>query len=306
MRANDSDAVLRVRGRGTRMMRRLWVCLLVIGVCLAGFSSCRDGQESADLPFRVTFLSVGEGDCTWIRTSAGDILIDAGPEAEQESVCRRLWNKGLRRVDLLILTHLDEDHIGGADAILETFPTGEVWINGASDSGESVDRLWSAIRAANCPVRTVRAGDWKESGEALLTVLYPFAEEKVAGGNAGSIVLWVQCGEVSLLMTGDAEERAEAAMLERYSPAILDATVLHVGHHGAATSTTKEFLEAVRPEIAVISCGGANQFGHPDGRTLSRLSDAGCTVLRTDLEGDIELTSDGKELFCPLLQKRGD
>ena len=273
-------------------MRRLLTVVLLVALLLPAVLSCRAPDRSA--PLTVTFLDVGEGDCTWLRTSAGDILIDAGPENAQESLCRRLRSAGLRRVSLLILTHLDEDHIGGADAILGAFPTDEVWLNGAEDPGESAGRLFSALNASpSTAVRNVRAGDWIGSGDALLTVLCPFPEELPDGGNAGSIVLRVQCGDFSLLMTGDAEETAERRLTERYEAELLRSTVLHVGHHGSDSSSTETFLSAVLPELAVISCGAANRYGHPDGRVLARLAETGCRILRTDLEGDIVLICDG-------------
>ena len=106
-------------------------------------------------------------------------------------------------------------------------------------------------------------------------------------------MLRVQCGSFAMLLMGDAGAGTEAWLLEQYGPLQLEADVLHVGHHGSDTACGAEFLRAVLPECAVISCGAGNSYGHPDGRALARLEDAGASVRRTDLEGELRILTDG-------------
>ena len=273
-------------------MRRIGSILLFL-LCLA-LCACRGSSLQDPSVLQVTFLDVGQGDCTLLRTTDGDILVDCGPEASQESLCRELKRLGVKRLALLILTHPDEDHIGGADAILDAFPTDLVYVNGTESNNESAIRLWDSLRTHKVKTEVVRAGNWISVGDVLLTFLYPFEDSEVTDGNESSLVFRVQFGETAMLMMGDAEQETETALLDRYVSAHLAADVLHVGHHGANTSSTEDFLRAVSPSVAVISCGAGNRYGHPDGRTLARLSETGAEIVRTDLSGSITLISDGK------------
>lgn len=273
-------------------MRRIGSILLFL-LCLV-LCACRGSSLQDSSVLQVTFLDVGQGDCTLLRTTDGDILVDCGPEASQESLCRELKRLGVKRIALMILTHSDEDHIGGADAILDAFPTDLVYLNGTESNNESAVRLYESLRIHKVKTEVVRAGNWFSVGDALLTFLYPFEDSAVTDENESSLVFRVQFGETAIMMMGDAEQETETALLDRYVSAHLAAEVLHVAHHGANTSSSEDFLRAVSPSVAVISCGAGNRYGHPDGRTLARLSETGAEIVRTDLLGSITLISDGK------------
>ena len=275
-------------------MKRVAAVLLVFVLCLS--VSCHGSGERETDALRAYFLDVGQGDCTLLRTAGGDVLIDCGSESSQESLCRKLKACGVERFALVLLTHPDEDHIGGADAVLEAFPTDLVCLNGADSASESAERLRGTLYARSVPTSVARAGDSFLFGEVLLTVLYPTQDAEAADGNGGSLVLRVQCGTISILMMGDAERETEKFLLAAYGPSHLSADLLHVGHHGSNSSSGEAFLQAVSPSYAVVSCGAGNRFGHPDGRTLARLSAVGATVLRTDRSGDILFASNGENL----------
>ena len=254
---------------------------------------CACGGKAAESPaLEIVCLDVGQGNSTLLRTGAGDVLIDAGPEAAQEALVRRLHALGVESLALVILTHPDEDHIGGADGVLREFPAGRVWTNGVSEANESSQRLDYALLRAGLTPETVGTGSAVQLGAAVLTVLCPAAGQAEAG-NEGSLVLRVQCGSFAMLLMGDAGAGTEAWLLEQYGPLQLEADVLHVGHHGSDAACGAEFLRAVLPECAVISCGAGNSYGHPDGRALARLEDAGASVRRTDLEGELRILTDG-------------
>lgn len=265
---------------------RLLAFLLLI---LLLFSSCK--QES-DALLQIYVLDVGQGDCILLRTDAGDILVDTGTEASQELLCLRLEQLGVEELELLILTHPDEDHIGGADGILRGFAVKEVWTNGA----ESEETCFTAFREAaeekNVTLTTVRAGTACTFGEISFFVMAPW-EGDVEGGNEGSIVFKLTCGEISAIFTGDAGLDTEEAMLTQYGAAQLDCDVYKVGHHGSNTSSSKDFLAAMSPEYALISSGRGNPYGHPHGDILESLKNVGARILRTDLEGEILLETDG-------------
>ena len=264
-------------------MRRMGILLICFGILLC-FSSCEKSDESSAL-LEMICLDVGQGSSTLLRTPSGDVLIDAGTEDGQDALCRRLKSLGVERLALLVLTHPDEDHIGGADGILEQFETDAVWTNGYPAENESYDRLCDALGKLEMGSTAVKTGDGITLGAIHVTVLAPLDE--VADGNEGSLVLLLRCADFGALMMGDVPSETELALVETYGAEQLRADLLCVGHHGSDTSTCEEFLNAVRPSYAVVSCGAGNAYGHPDGRTLARLEQAGAEILRTDLEGDI-------------------
>ncbi|MBQ1229942.1 MAG: MBL fold metallo-hydrolase [Clostridia bacterium] len=272
------------------LLRALFALLLVSGLLL--LLGCRTEESAA--PLQIYFLDVGQGDCALLRTAQGDILIDAGPESAQESLVHRLRSLGVTSLRLAIFTHPDEDHLGGADGVLEHFPAEQVWVNGSEESSETVLAFLSAVQKTGAALRAVRAGERIRFGETELTVLAPMAGTSFEG-NSGSVIVRVTCGEASALFSGDAELEAEEALLERYGREMLSAGLYKVSHHGAANGSSEAFLRAVRPQYAVICCGAENPYGHPNGATLLRLAQAGAEIYRTDLCGDILFVTEGTE-----------
>lgn len=255
-------------------------------VLLAVLLVCNLRERRAPVP-EVIALDVGEGSATLIRTSGGCILIDAGSEDRQAMLCERLRSLGVRQLELLILTHPDEDHIGGADGVLRTFPVREIWTNGERAESDSYDTLLRA--AENVPMRTVSAGEVRAVGEATVCVLSPdgtVGEEE----NENGLVLMVTVRDTRLLLMGDAGEATEARLLEAAAgDGSLRADILFAGHHGSNSACSAAFLSAVAPREIVISCGADNPYGHPDGRALERMRAVCGSIRRTDREGDIHL-----------------
>lgn len=279
-------------------MRRFCTLVLTLALLLP-LTSC--GARKPDPPLlSVLFFDVGQGDATLLCTADGNILIDAGPESAEETLCDRLAELGVDSLRLLVLTHPDEDHIGGADAILREFSVDEVWLNGADETGnESFARLTDALRTSHAKILSARAGDHLLCASLVLTVLFPFPGTEPLSGNEGSLILRAQCGDVSILFPGDAGTAVETVLLTSYDAAQLAATVLHAGHHSSNTSTGADFLSAVHPEYTVISCGAGNRYGHPNALLLDRLRQSGTTVYRTDLSGTIRMETDGKAVRFP-------
>ncbi len=251
---------------------------LILAILLCGVS-CKKRDESA-LP-QIRFLDVGQGSAVLIRSASGDILIDAGTEASQESLCRRLHDLGVRELRLLVLTHADEDHIGGADGVLTEFPTELVWVNGERGESESFVRLERMLATRTQPTKAVRAGERFHIDDLYLTALTPMADGE------REITLLLRIGGFSALFMSDAGSSTEKALISEYGKAQLDVDLLLVGHHGAADVCAEAFLDTTSPKYAVISCGAGNIYGHPDGRTLERLRDAKLSLHRTDTDGEI-------------------
>ena len=269
---------------------RLLCLLLCTGLLFLSLASCRTEEREAHV--EVYFLDVGQGDCALLRTEVGDVLIDAGPESAQEALVSRLHSLGVTALRLAVFTHADEDHLGGADGVLRSFPTETVWVNGSEEESETVSAFLSAVADTGAELIAARAGDRMRVGVLDLLVLAPFSDA-VLEGNSGSVVVKVTCGRVHALFSGDAELDAEEALLAAYGREALSAGLYKVSHHGAANGSSEAFLRAVRPQYAVISCGADNPYGHPNGATLLRLAEIGAEVFRTDLMGDILFITDG-------------
>lgn len=265
-------------------------CILTLSLLLfLLFIGCSE-EEGREPLLEVVCLDVGQGDATLFRTADGDILVDGGTESSQATLCNRLRELGVRSLRLMVLTHADEDHVGGADGILSEFDVKTLWINGSTETNESILRLYQEASIRGVPMEVVSAGKQEILGDAILTVLFPM--DAIPEGNEGSIVLAVHCRGTVLLMMGDAGEQTESELLSAYGEAQLKADLLHVGHHGSGSSTGLDFLTVVQPSSAIISCGAGNAYGHPDGRTLARLQNTGAKIYRTDLLGEIVIGID--------------
>lgn len=244
-------------------------------------------------------IDVGQADCTLIRTEAGHILIDAGDVATGKDVVDYLRRAGVERLAYAIFTHPDSDHIGGACDVLLAVEVERVILPKIHESDipktEVYTQLMSAVLAEpDVHVIAAASGDTYELGELQMRVLAPNASD-YADINDYSVAVRLDFGETSFLFTGDAQATSEQEMLAIQPVEVLDCTFFQAGHHGANTSNTVAFLEAVSPEIVVISCG-ENSFGHPSGEALVAYACVGAAVYRTDEMGTMVFVSDGKQI----------
>ncbi len=280
-------------------MKRIGCFLALLCLCLSCVS-CRVPTEVEPPPvLRVIFLDVGQGDCVLLRTPGGDVLIDAGSEDTQDTLCRKLEVLGVTGLELAIFTHADEDHIGGADGVLARFPAKEIWVSATHAESEVYARLKKA--SAGSQLRAVRENAITTVGGVGFFVFAPMMGVQAGSENDGSIALKVTCGKASALFTGDMSAKYEELLVERFGARHLSCDLYKVAHHGASDSNSTALLKAASPEWAVISCGAGNAFGHPHGEVLLRLQRAGTRVLRTDLSGDIVFDCDG-ERFFPIIE----
>ncbi len=274
------------------MTRKKLVCLLLS--LLFSILSCTACTKQEDT-LTVHFLDIGQGDCALLRAPQGDILIDAGPDSSEELLCLRLRELGVEELALAVLSHPDEDHIGGMDGVLATVSVQKIWINGTYPESEAANRLLQAAKEQHTDVTAVYAGAYIDLGELRISVLHPFSDPIGIESNESSLALLVQYGETRAIFTGDLGKENEELLLQTYGAANLQSDVYKVAHHGSSTSSSTAFLEAVKPSYAVISCSLDNSFGHPTGETLYNLERIGATVLRTDRSREIVLISDGEQ-----------
>ena len=254
------------------------------------FLSQRSHESGGDL--RAYFLDVGQGDSTLILFKNLTILIDAGEQEKGDVVVRDLQSLGIARIDLLVATHPHSDHIGGMETVIGAVPVTRVVDAGMPHPSPLYARFLDAVEARHIPYTVVHEGDTINLNPALrILVLSPQEQQSGDDLNDNSVVLRISYGTFNILLTGDAGFAAENRMLA--TGYALDAEILKVAHHGSIYSTGGRFLERVHPEVAVIPVGAANPYGHPADATLAALEQAGCTVYRTDRDGDILVKSDG-------------
>jgi competence protein ComEC len=239
------------------------------------------------LALTVHFIDVGQGDAILIDSGDMDILVDGGRTSA--SVLAYLQGQGIADIDLLVATHPDADHIGGLADVLAQYQVNEIWVNGDTATSQTYQDFAAAGAAEGATVREPTRGYTTQMDGLSVDVLNP-TSQRTGDSNEDSVVFRLVCGEVSVLLTGDATSDSEASMLA--AGLTLDSDVLKVAHHGSRYSTSAPFLAAVTPEDAVISVGAGNPYGHPAQETLDRLAAAGATVYRTDQDGTVILTSD--------------
>lgn len=241
------------------------------------------------------FIDVGQGDAALIRTKAGDVLIDASTNSAEDELKAYLDDLGVTTIEYAVFTHPHEDHIGGADMVINTYTVKRVLMPEKDHTSKTYQYMMDAIETRDCDLILSEPDYSFTVGEVTFTVLAPLGTS-YKELNDWSVVLRVEYGETSVMFTGDAEIVSEDEMLERYlASGKLDCDLLKVGHHGSTTSTGDAFLAAVSPDYAVISVGEGNTHGHPKAQILTKLENAGVHVWRTDLHGSIVFVSDGGE-----------
>ena len=248
----------------------------------------RDGST-----LEVHYLDVGQGDATLIVCGDSAMLIDAGNNSWGDDVRDYLEYQGVEDLDYVIGTHPDADHIGGLDVVMEAFDCGTVMMPDYEKETQTYEEVMDVMDQKGLELTLPRVGAVYELGEAAFTIVAPCGEY---GDNANdySVGILLEHGENRFLFTGDAEEDAEADMLNNGID--LSADVFKAAHHGSRTANTEAFLERVDPDYVVISCGEGNSYGHPHAEVLNRLRKMGIQVFRTDEEGTITAVSDGSTI----------
>jgi competence protein ComEC len=265
---------------------RLRAMAILVSLSIPSIAALIVGTRDVDAPHLVA-LDVGQGDAILLRAPGRAVLVDAGPESAR--IVTQLADRGVRRLDVAVLTHVHPDHCGGMPAVLENLRVGEIWISPRRFRGDCAERIF----ASGVPIRLLRDGEAHAIGPFTLRALLTDTTFRRASENNASVVLRVAIGRVTALLTGDVEREAEAALSER----AIRAEILKVPHHGSRSSSTDALLDAVSPRVALISCGRANAFGHPHPDVLARLVERGVRTWRTDRLGAIDVEVRGPHVL---------
>jgi competence protein ComEC len=264
--------------------------ILIVMIFLSIGSAARAESEGKLI---VHFIDVGDADSILIQQGKRNMLIDAGNDKDSEIIVEYLIKQGVKDIDILIGTHIDEDHIGSMDSVINNFEIAKVYLPNSYSSNKYLEDVMQSLKNKNIQVTEAASGETFNLGNGICTILAPVSRgyEKL---NDYSVVMKLQYGETSFLFTGDAESISEKEMMRRGFD--LSANVLKLAHHGSISSTGNEFLNRVCPQYAVITAGRNNNYRHPHRSILIRLKNMGIKVYRTDESGTIIAESDGRNI----------
>lgn len=240
----------------------------------------------------VHFIDVGQADSILIINKSNSMLIDGGNNVDSDIVVDYLKSQGIKKLDYVIGTHPQEDHIGGLDAVINTFEIEKIIMPKVSSSTKTFEDVLLAIKNKNLKITNPKVGDIYELNDSKFTIMAPNKTDYSDVNNA-SVVVKLQYGNNTFIFTGDAEKLSEEEIIKLGN---IKSDVLKVGHHGSNSSTSLEFLKAVSPKYAVITVGEDNKYGHPSVEVLERLKKQNIKILRTDLDGNIVFKTDGENL----------
>ena len=276
-----------------KFYRRITNLFICVAVLLGSFALNPVTSMAAEPDtMEVHFINVGQGDATLIKCGEQSMLIDTADDSKGTAIQNYLNKQNVKTLDYLILTHPDADHIGGAPVVITKFEIKKVFMSNFEKDNKTYQKLIQALDNKRLKYETPEVGSQYTLGTAVITILAP--NKKYDNPNDASIAFTIQNGNNKFLFTGDAGENAEKDILN--SDLDISADVYKVGHHGSKYSTSEKFFEEVNPAYAVISCGENNSYGHPHAETLNTLRSYGVEVYRTDEDGTIIATSDGKNI----------
>ncbi|MBZ5483104.1 ComEC/Rec2 family competence protein [Priestia megaterium] len=260
-----------------------------IGIAVAPASS----YAATPKTMKVHYIDVGQGDSIYIKAPNGeDILIDGGNKGKGNAVVSYLKKQKVDDIEVLISTHPDADHIGGLDEVINASKVENVYAPKVGNNTQAYKDFLNAVKKKKLTIKTAQASVKLPVKDVNAQIVGPTKTYANSDLNDWSAVVHMIYKKNTFLFTGDAETKAEAEADMIKAKKTLRADVLKVGHHGAKTSTSKNFLDAVKPKYAVISVG-KNSYGHPTSQVVNLLKNSKASILRTDQSGTISITGDG-------------
>ena len=268
---------------------------MVLLLCLFLLAGCTEAVKTEKIPvtagheMQVHFIDVGQGDSILIESPSGKtMLIDGGVKGAGQQIVSYLKELGINKLDIVVATHPDADHIGGLIPVLDNMTIEQFYDSGKVHTSQTFEEMLTRIDEKNIPYHVPKIGDDIEFDKNV-NVKVLNANDQATDNNDASIVLKMTYGNVSFLLTGDAGVALEKEMLQ-YD---VKATVLKAGHHGSNTSSSEEFIQAVKPEVTILSYGEDNKYGHPHAEIVDRLQAIGSKIYATADLGTITVSTDG-------------
>lgn len=247
--------------------------------------------QSPTQTLTIHFIDVGQGDSILIDLGETEILIDAGDRSP--GVVNYLSSYVNGALDVMVATHTHADHIGGLIDVLARYQVKDIWLNGDTATTATFSQFMNSVNGEGATIHQAERGNTIQVGTLKFNVLNP-AKPLFSDANNNSVVLSLSYGDIDFLFTGDAESEAEGKMLIQSVVPIPDVEILKVGHHGSRTASSPQFLNQVKPDIAIYSCGTGNTYRHPHQETLFALDSLGARIYGTDVHGTVVVNTNGK------------
>lgn len=270
----------------------------IIIVLLAGYFGIdltQDSKVPKDSKLMISYMDVGQGDAAYIKVNGNDILIDAGPRSNSKELLEQLKAKNIDDFELVIATHPHEDHIGGMVDVFKEYEVKSFYSPKITHTTKTYENLVKAVKDEGLKTKELKGGMVIDLGEGAKFEVFTPQKSEYEELNDYSPIMKLSFGDTSYLFTGDAEKLAEEEALAKYKTS-LDSDVIKFGHHGSSSSSSNAFIEAVSPKYGIISCAKDNKYGHPHRETLDIIKKYNIKTFRTDTDGEIILTSDGKSI----------
>ena len=270
----------------------------IIVVLLAGYFGIdltQDSKVPKDSELMISYMDVGQGDAAYIKVNGNDILIDAGPRSNSKELLEQLKAKNIDDFELVIATHPHEDHIGGMVDVFKEYEVKAFYSPKITHTTKTYENLVKSVKDEGLKTKELKSGMVIDLGEGAKFEVFTPQKSEYEELNDYSPIMKLSFGDTSYLFTGDAEKLAEEEALAKYKTS-LDSDVIKFGHHGSSSSSSNAFIEAVSPKYGIISCAKDNKYGHPHRETLDIIKKYNIKTFRTDTDGEIILTSDGKSI----------
>ncbi|MGU8983276.1 ComEC/Rec2 family competence protein [Clostridium perfringens] len=270
----------------------------IIVVLLAGYFGIdltQDSKVPKDSELMISYMDVGQGDAAYIKVNGNDILIDAGLRSNSKELLEQLKAKNIDDFELVIATHPHEDHIGGMVDVFKEYEVKAFYSPKITHTTKTYENLVKAVKDEGLKTKELKGGMVIDLGEGAKFEVFTPQKSEYEELNDYSPIMKLSFGDTSYLFTGDAEKLAEEEALAKYKTS-LDSDVIKFGHHGSSSSSSNAFIEAVSPKYGIISCAKDNKYGHPHRETLDIIKKYNIKTFRTDTDGEIILTSDGKSI----------
>lgn len=279
----------------------LIILTLVFSLILVGCNNSKptynisSDHEKTNNKLLVHFIDVGQGDSILVQVNDKNLLIDAGPESNKDSLLQYLKSKNIKKLNYVLATHPHEDHIGGMDDVIKAFNVDKFYSPKIQNTTKTYTNMIKALNDKNLKLTVVRPELRLDLGKDVTAEFLAPNKDEYKDLNDYSAVLKITYKNNSFLFTGDAEALSEKEILSKdYN---VKSDVLKLGHHGSSSSTSNNFLDKVSPSIVVASLAKGNDYGHPHKETLKKIKDRNLKFYRTDESGTILLESDGTKIY---------
>ncbi|OOM13552.1 ComEC/Rec2 family competence protein [Clostridium saccharobutylicum] len=254
-----------------------------------------DSSQVQSNKMLVHYIDVGQGDCILIQVNNKNLLIDSGPKSDKKKLLNYLNSLNFKKLDYVIATHPHEDHIGNMANVINSYKINAFYAPKIQSNTKTFENMVDALKSKKLKINVIKRGtDSINLGNDTRVTIFSPTKNDYENLNNYSPVMKIEYGKTSFLFTGDAQNDIEEEILSNNDD--ISADILKIGHHGSSTSTSENFLKKVNPSIGVISVGEGNVYNHPNDDIIKRLKKNKVTIYRTDINGTIILSSDGKSI----------